>query len=313
MQILWMSPAGGLPIVAASTATSPTRSAGLHKKRRATLSEVASKGGGSEASSLLGAVVGSSGYVSASVAEPSQMMFLCPQCGQHTPLAQGVQKGNALWCEKDNKSYNSLVSRWQTNKRLRQWWNSLSKVERQGWFRKWQSLEAKRRFDFITFVEETCAAQELLEDEIDRFVTFEMWRRNEIIGGQELEWSEEQLVDKWKGIVESMRYECIFRRGQWLIPQFEGIERRSRKRLTLAQTASRVANVSDPEQMMSLWQGGVKALEEFAHSAPVTATYQADAGPAIASDARPEDMPQSPAPQNMMLEAIARQAIQLSQ
>ena len=114
MQILWMSPAGGLPIVAASTATSPTRSAGLHKKRRATLSEVASKGGGSEASSLLGAVVGSSGYVSASVAEPSQMMFLCPQCGQHTPLAQGVRKGNALWCEKDNKSYNFLVSRWQT-------------------------------------------------------------------------------------------------------------------------------------------------------------------------------------------------------
>lgn len=311
MQILWMSPAGGLPIVAASTATSPTRSAGLHKKRRATLSEVASKGGGSEASSLLGAVVGSSGYVSASVAEPTQ--FLCPQCGQYTPLSQGVRKGTTLWCEKDNKPYNSFVSRWQANKRLRQWWNSLSKVERQGWFRKWQSLEAKRRFDFITFVEETCAAQELLEDEIDRFVTFEMWRRNEIIGGQELEWSEEQLVDKWKGIVESMRYECIFRRGQWLIPQFEGIERRSRKRLTLAQTASRVANVSDPEQMMSLWQGGVKALQEFAHSAPVTATYQADAGPAIASDARPEDMPQSPAPQNMMLEAIARQAIQLSQ
>ena len=246
-----------------------------------------------------------SSLMNVSPAVPSQLKFTCAMCQLQCPLAQGVQKGIALWCDKDNRAYNSLRTRWTTNKKLKQWWTSLTAVQKQGWFRKWQHMDAKRRFELISFVEETVAAQEQVEDEIDKYITYDMWRREELDAGYEC--TEASLAAKWKEIVESMRFECIFRRGQWLIPHFAGVERRNRKRLTLAQTAARAANVSDPEQMLSLWQGGAAALNSFAQSAMVPKSAPQICGPAI--DARPEDMPQPAQPQNVILDAIVREAI----
>ena len=236
---------------------------------------------------------------------PGQLKFTCPMCQLQCPLSNSIQKGSALWCDRDNRAYNGLRQRWATNKKLKQWWNSLTQLQKQGWFRKWQHMDAKRRFELISFVEETVQAQEHVEDEIDRYITFEMWRMEELDNGYEV--TEGALAEKWKELIESMRFECIFRRGQWLIPHFAGVERRNRKHLTLAQTAARTANVSDPEQMLSLWQGGLAALSTFAQSAPVPKSAPAVWGPTI--DARPEDMPQPMQPQNVILDAIVREAM----
>jgi hypothetical protein len=248
---------------------------------------------------------GGGSLVNVSLAVPSQLKFTCAMCQQQCPLSAGIQKGSVLWCDKDNRAYNSLRTRWTTNKKLKQWWNALTPAQKQGWFRKWQHMDAKRRFELISFVEETVAAQEHVEDEIDKYITFDMWRKQELDMGYEV--TEGALADKWKGIIESMRFECIYRRGQWLIPQFAGVERRNRKRLTLAQTAARTANVSDPEQMLSLWQGGQAALNSFAQSQQAAKCAPMLVGPTV--DARPEDMPQPAQPQNVVLDAIVREAI----
>ena len=51
-----------------------------------------------------------------------------------------------------------------------------------GWFRKWLALDSKKRFEMLTFTENTIHAKEELEDEIDQYIPYDCWRMEKIPG-----------------------------------------------------------------------------------------------------------------------------------
>ena len=91
-------------------------------------------------------------------------------------LGIGINRGNQCWCLGCNNSYVHLTNRWQRNKRLRGWWNNMKGDQQVAWFRKWMQLDAKKRFEALQFTENTIEAKEQVEDEIDRYVPYDIWR-----------------------------------------------------------------------------------------------------------------------------------------
>ena len=69
--------------------------------------------------------------------------FLCPKCRQHLPLSEATPRGNVQWCIKDNNSYKALAQRWSTNRRLKDYWNSLDADSQTAWFIKWQQVSRR--------------------------------------------------------------------------------------------------------------------------------------------------------------------------
>ena len=100
-----------------------------------------------------------------------------------------------------------------------------------------------------------------------------------------------------------MRYGCILRRGQWRVPHVTCVDRRNRKRFTLAQSVARAANINDPELAPLERRSG--AFASFAQIVHVP-----EATPAVlclAVDARPGDMLLSAQP-FIVLDPIVREA-----
>ncbi len=69
------------------------------------------------------------------------------------------------------------------NTKLKTWWNALKAPQQTSWLLRWQQLDPKRRCELTQYVETTIAAQELVEDDIDRFVPYDVWRRGKKFGG----------------------------------------------------------------------------------------------------------------------------------
>lgn len=198
-----------------------------------------------------------------------------------------------------------LTVRWKTNPKLKKWWQALGEAGKVAWFLKWQGLESKRRFEFIQYVEMTIEVQEVLEDEIDEWITFSTYH-GEKFGkpGMTL-----QVIEQmWKEAIESCKSECRYARGEWLLPRFMGFRRITRQRRTQGHEAMRLANITDPNQMETLWAGGAQSLARHisALQAPVV-SQPAVAAPHVA--VQPSDMPVAPMVIDTMREVIAREAV----
>ena len=64
--------------------------------------------------------------------------FLCPKCKRVQQIEESVNVGSQVWCRKDKASYNQLQIRWQSQRKLKVWWQNLTDDERVSWFVKWQ-------------------------------------------------------------------------------------------------------------------------------------------------------------------------------
>ena len=192
--------------------------------------------------------------------------FKCAKCLLDKSVSVQIVKGTQLWCQADNNNYNSLSARWRSNGKLKKWWQSLSPTQQADWFIKWQALENKKRFEFIQYIEKTVHAQELIEDEIDSFIPYDQYYRDKIIEGIQ----KHLIPNLWKEAIDSCKYECIIRRGQWLLPRFDGVKRTTRFRMTQEQCAMRFVNVIDANQMEQLWAGGAAIWDRFLNNLPQT-------------------------------------------
>ena len=177
------------------------------------------------------------------------------------------------------------------------------------WFRKWLTLDAKKRFEMLTSTENTIQANEELEDDIDRYIPYDCWRLEKIQGrGANTEIpTDESLMREWRSLVESMQYECLFRRGQWLIPKFVGVGRRNRDRHTVCMHVARCCNIKDAEQMMRVWQAGQAQLQHYGDGFKHAKGWQ-DAV-ALEIDARVSDMPRVQKAEHTHLGTLEREAL----
>jgi len=189
----------------------------------------------------------------------------------------------------------------KTNPKLKEWWKNMKLAEKTEWWRRWQKLNAKGRSDVMAFIEKGIVAQELLQDEIDAFITFDKW-----CDGKGTNFTEAQLLERWVSEIESCKSECLFLRGQWLLPRFEGVERRNRTRHSQEISMYRQVNIHSAEQMTQLWQAGQQALERFKGSIrPPTSAAPLRVDPAV--HARLEDMPTVTRPKDALFDSISRE------
>ena len=192
--------------------------------------------------------------------------------------------------------------RWKKNPKLKEWWKQLTGHAKVEWFRKWQRLTPKEKADMMSFVERGILAHELLEDEVDKFITFDMFVQSRA----HLNVTIDQHEAKWQEEIDSCRAECKFARNQWLVPRFEGIERRSRTRVTQQFEVFRQVDITSADHMDQLWQQSKAMLTAFQQSIPETKTIDTSF-PEPHVTARPEEQPQRAAPANVVMDNIVRE------
>ena len=115
------------------------------------------------------------------------------------------------------------------------------------------------------------------------------------------------MMREWKSLVESMQFECLYRRGQWLIPKFVGVERRNRDRHTVCMHAARCCNIKDAEQMTRVWQAGQAQLQHYSDGFKHAKGWQDAVAPDI--DARVSDMPRVQKAEHTHLGTLEREAL----
>ncbi len=253
----------------------------------------------SSSSSIAGAVVPIAGNASA-----LGITCQCPKCRKRVPVADAIRRGSALWCTKDSTNYNALQARWSKNPQLRSWWNSLSEEEQCSWFNKWQGVSAKRRFDDMSYFESTARSQEMIDDEFDSFVTWSTFKRDGIAEGRTVA----MLERDWQDIIDSNRAECLFRRGEFLVPRFDGVQRRKRFRTSQLQEAKRGATVGTDSQLNQLWESGKQVLDRFATTCVAPLMPSPPQAPLVQSSAI--DQPSHPSTPDLMFQCIEREVIE---
>ena len=246
---------------------------------------------------------GQGGVASSSKAKPSDgTEFFCPKCNTVCPIDKAVVKGSQVWCEEDSQSYNQLTVRWKSNTKLKKWWTGLEKLQQQDWFRKWKQMTPRARFQEISYVEKHEISIEDLEEEVEKFQTWKMFLR------ANPRKSEDDLKAEWIKIIEDNRSECCVRRGEWLVPEFQGIERRIRKRQAESQVVERVAHIKDHATLDIFWASGKQRLDMAKAAispAVIDLTDYNVHAPGINS--RAMDMPMRASSSGVLLEAMSRE------
>ena len=195
------------------------------------------------------------------------LMFDCQKCGRCLPLSQ--QSARKGICVADSNSYKSLSERWVKQRLLRTWWQGQTPEQQKVWYLKQHSIPSgsKRKFEDLSYSETTDELVADLNDEVDNVLPWAIFRRNGIIEGK----SVPDLELEFKNIVEDPNTEAVWRRNQWLVPEFAGIRRIRREGVEQRSATSRSASVADADQLFQLRQSGRENLKTFKESIKDTA------------------------------------------
>ena len=188
-------------------------------------------------------------------------------------------------CIKDTRSYKSLTERWAKNRTLKIWWDVLLPDARINGFCKNQEcqLGEKRKHGEITHGDSSIQQEHMGEEELDHFIPWDLFEEKGLRRGR----NSTELEAEFIGIVQSGEYECLFRRNQWLVPKFCGVERRRGWRNIQQSADERRAIDLTPEDLRALSSTSDKLRDEFAQQTPCAIMPPPSALPHI--DARIED------------------------
>jgi len=154
----------------------------------------------------------------------------------------------------------------------------------------------------VQFIERAVLSIEILQDEIWRWCTYEMWLEKQF----HTQLSSAQLETKWKSEVEACKSECLFAHGQWLLPRFEGIEKRVRHKQSAEIELFRGVDINSAAEMDVIWETGRKKLVQFeTQFKPVQCPLPVTAEPHI--PVAPEDQPTQGQVNNSLFGSIARE------
>ena len=243
---------------------------------------------------------------------PEQGYFWCKKCKFQKPLADLRSRGNSKLCFSDVNAYAALAARWKTNKNLRDWWHGLTEDEQASWYRKQQEngFGAKRKFDAVYYEENTTSTAETNEFDVDEYIPWRIYARRAMADG----FNRQQAAAEFSRIVADRRFLCKFRRGEWHVPDYQGIREERGTRHAVSNTLRRATVVNNAEQMNELTAQGQAHIDdakgELSASIRHLATMQvADCPPISASVA---DQPAEPLPPKNMFTMITSEAPSLT-
>jgi len=165
-------------------------------------------------------------------------------------------------------------------------------------------MSSAAKFENILFEEKSVQSTANIFDEVDKWdswATFYM--RNIKVPGA----TDATVLAEWNNIIDVQQHHCIWARGQWNVPRFKGLERRKRQRTENEICASRSATIEDAETLQQRWQAGLGNINRF-HNSIMDVQAPRPSNQPLVPDLRPEDQPSLPPVQNVVHEAIAREA-----
>ncbi len=231
--------------------------------------------------------------------------FQCSKCVKVYMVAD-MSQSRAGVCGRCHSAYNGLQKRWNQNRKLRSWWNEQTKEQQINWFQKQHDVPvgAKRKFDLLQYSEQATKSAFRSEADVDRFVPWSVFRREGLACGR----SEQELEKEFQDRVDDPTCEAVQRRGQWLVPVYEGMERRTGEESKQAMTAMRTAVVVNNDQLVQLQHGGGALRSQFLESCEQTKTGK-DLEKSGWVQGQVSDQPVMNAPMDVISKAVAREAL----
>jgi len=173
-------------------------------------------------------------------------------------------------CIRCHNNYRALSNRWSNCRKLKQWWQGLRKEQQVAWFVKQQEVPAgaKRKFDCLAYAEHGINSSYRLNEDVDRFIPWHVFRREGIASGR----CEPELEKEFQDLVDDPTVECIHRRGQWLVPFYEGVVRKTGQQHGTQTVAFRQVNVETGEHLQQLLNSGSTLHDQFIATCKTTQT-----------------------------------------
>ena len=200
--------------------------------------------------------------------------------------------GPANCCSADVLTYNSLQRRWTKNKSLKTWWDSLdAQAKATQYLQHAAATGQKRKFDGIEYSEGSLNEAYDGSQEEERCIpwwSFKAWKISE-----DPKRMVQDIAAEFVGMVLNPEINCVFTRGQWCVPRFEGVLRVNGSRTSAYQRVQRQKAIQDTTELAILREGGAALVSSFA-SANKNAMANHSFLPAdqpVADDAAVEDQP----------------------
>jgi len=193
------------------------------------------KGGGSYAASSTGVPDGSCRSLvcaeDASTVAPSdcgmsinsESSFYCRQCMEQRPIMIMKIRSGSKVCNDCVGAYGSIQHWWQTNKDLRAWFRNMSPADRASWYKKQRTSYQpgkKRELSKLEVTENTSEKAARTDGELYKLIPWRIYRRHALMDGE----SVETAAHKFISTVHNNRVLCRFHRGEWHVPEYQGIE-----------------------------------------------------------------------------------------
>ena len=192
--------------------------------------------------------------------------FECNKCRRKV-FEEEMNNNRKGSCTKCALNYKSLTDRWKIDKQLKEWWSRKSDGDKRSWYlsRQETQLGLKRKFDSAAYQESSCASAHAQTDEVDSYIPYRVFLRDNLASGKEVL----AIEKEWKDFIETNRGDCRHIRGQWLMPQFEGLKVVRGKKSCQEMRAIGQAEVTSADQLARLRNDGATLLSEYAAHIPV--------------------------------------------
>ena len=269
-------------------------------------SDASSPAAGSSATAQTGAMVPAVGAVATQGPNGPKALaghFICKACRKQVPLSQ-MCASRSGWCRMDSASYKALATRWAKDRSLKTWFQAMTPEQQANWYCRRQTFssnDGKRRFDDVKYSDVAEDVEGTGEEDQDWFQTWSVFLRNCLIEGK----TAQQAESLWTSMIDDPRVECIHRRGQWLVPEWQGVKRAKLSQNLNRSSSSRNATAATPEQLHSLQANGRMLLDQFKEGvlpAPNIVPTQP------MTTAQQSDQPVCRAPANVIGAQITREA-----
>ena len=123
-----------------------------------------------------------------------------------------------------------------------------------------------------------------MEDEIDQWQTWRWFKRWGLLEQKSLE----VLAREWVATVQTAGVEARFHRGQWHVPEYVGLERRSRRGDKVEALTVRTGQADNVADLRDMHGSALRCVDEFHKSMAGVRTID-EPGPIV--DATSADMP----------------------
>ena len=189
----------------------------------------------------------------------SESTFFCGKCQWNQPMSVLRIRSGAKICEMDVRAYGGLQARWNANRQLRSWWKDLPNDKKVEWYRNRQQSETGKKRTADELMHGDFSKDAAFEDkaELDELIPWRIYRRRAMQDGD----SEPQAAVDFVNIIKNNQVNCLFHRGEWHVPEYQGVQRKAGRRSEHGSQDQRGYRVQSSAELANLSAASGQAVE----------------------------------------------------